>query len=62
VPDLGQLINQFENEDEVVLDLNEKQKMYAKDLVSKGFEPEERYDIKNNKGERAQLLEGNISK
>merc|ERR1719272_2186023 len=62
VPELGQLLNQFENDDEVILGLNETQKMYAKDLVSKGFEPEERYDIKNNKGERAALLEDNISK
>jgi hypothetical protein len=62
VPELDQLLGQFENDDEVILGLNETQKMYAKDLVSKGFEPEERYDIKNNKGERAALLEDNISK
>lgn len=36
--------------------------MYAKDLTAKGFEPEVRYDIKNNKGERAALLDDNISK
>ena len=62
VPELGQLLNQFENDDEVILGLNEAQKMYAKDLISKGFEPEVRYDIKNNKGERAALLDDNISK
>lgn len=62
VPELGQLLSQFENDDEVILGLNEAQKTYAKDLISKGFEPEVRYDIKNYKGEKAMMLDDNISK
>ena len=46
----------------MILGLNEAQKTYAKNLVAKGFEPEERYYIKDNKGERVALLEENISK
>ena len=46
----------------MILGLNEAQKTYAKNLIAKGFEPEERYDIKDNKGERTALLDENISK
>ena len=62
VPELDKLLGQFENDDEVILGLNEVQKTYAKDLISKGFQPEVRYDIKDNKGEKAALLDENISK
>lgn len=47
VPELGDLINQFEKEDEAILQFNEKQKKHVKDLEVRGFNPEKRYQIVN---------------
>jgi len=45
----------------VVLKENEDVKEYSTDLKSRGFEPEDRYNIINRKEEKKQLLDSNIS-
>lgn len=62
VPELDDLLTQFEAEDETILLMNQGKKAYVKDLTTRGFEPEARYEITNKKGEQAQLLDSNISK
>lgn len=52
VPDLDQLIDQFELEDEVVQEQKVSIKTYKKDCITRGFEPEDRHEIINDKGNR----------
>ena len=52
VPELDDLLTQFEAEDTTILEMNQKQKAYVKDLVTRGFEPESRHDIIDTKGEQ----------
>ena len=52
VPELDQLIDQFELEDEVVQEQKVTIKNYKKDMISRGFEPEDRHEIINDKGNR----------
>ena len=60
VPELDQLIGQFEKEDEQILKFHEDQKKYATDLEIRGFEPEPRYQIVNQEADRIKLLNQNI--
>jgi hypothetical protein len=60
VPELGDLIDQFEKEDEAILQFNEKQKQHVKNLEVRGFEPDPRYEIVNQQAERIELLNNNI--
>jgi hypothetical protein len=52
VPDLGELIQEFEQSDETIQKLNEGIKQHEVELKSRGFETESRYDITNKKGEK----------
>lgn len=47
MPELSQLIGQFEKEDEQILKFHEQQKQNKADLELRGFEPEPRYQIVN---------------
>lgn len=60
VPELDQLLTQFEGEDEVIHTEEAEIKKYAKDLVARGFEPESRYEITDNKAARNKMLDANI--
>lgn len=61
VPDLDELITEFEKSDEAIQQINESIKQHKVELISRGFETEARYDIKNKKGEKQQMLDDNIS-
>ena len=61
VPELDDLLNQFEKDDESILQFNEKQKTHVKDLEVRGFEPEARYQIVYEQAERIELLNKNIA-
>lgn len=52
VPDLDELITEFEKSDEAIQQINESIKQHKVELISRGFETEARYDIKNKKGEK----------
>ena len=43
VPELDDLLDQFEKDDPTIHDFNEKQKEHVKDLEVHGFEPEPRH-------------------
>jgi hypothetical protein len=60
VPDLSDLIDQFEKVDPVILDLNEKRKAEVKALDARGFKPEPRHDINNKQATRVSMLNKNI--
>jgi len=62
VPDLDELLTQFEGEDETILMLNQTEKAGISELKQRGFEPEVRVNIMNNKGNQMTLLNDNISK
>lgn len=62
VPALDSLLDQFEAEDEVIIDEKEKLKGELTDLKQRGFEPEVRYEIKDSKAIQKNLLDTNISK
>ena len=62
VPDLDELINQFESVDDTLIDHKEKQKEKVSAIVNKGFEPEARHDILSLKDERQEMLDTNVGK
>jgi len=62
VPELDSLLTQFEAEDETILNMNQGKKAYVKDQTTRGFEPAPRHDITNTKGDKAVMLDSNISK
>ena len=62
VPELDLLLQQFEGEDETILNLNQSHKAMVNDVKQRGFEPEVRHEIMNNKGDKMSLLDDNISK
>ena len=62
VPELDLLLQQFEGEDETILNLNQQHKAMVNDMKQRGFEPEVRHEIMNNKGDKMSLLDDNISK
>lgn len=62
IPELDELLTQFEAEDETILTLNQNEKAAVEDLKKRGFEPEVRQNIMNGKGEMMTLLNDNISK
>jgi hypothetical protein len=61
IPDLGDLINEFEKEDEVLAKANEASKIYKNEIKVKGLELEKRYDIKDIKKDKVNHLDSNIS-
>ena len=62
VPQLTDLLNQFEATDDSILQFNEKQKQTLKDLETKGFEPEPGQQIVNREQDRVKMLNDNITK
>ena len=62
VPELNELIDQFEAGDETIHQFNENQKTEVKDLELRGFQPEARQQIINKKEEQINMLNENISK
>ena len=62
IPELDSLLLQFEAEDETILMLNQTHKAHLGDLKQRGFEPAVRHEIMNNKGDKMDLLNDNISK
>lgn len=61
MPELDQLIEQFEN-DENLNKREEQIKTHFRDENKRGFEPEVRYDIVNNRADKNKVLDDNISK
>ena len=61
VPELTDILNEFEKEDEVIQQHIEKLNEYKTSQINKGFEPERRYDIKDDVVDRKTLLNNNIS-
>lgn len=62
MPELNDLIDQFEKDDEAIHQFGEKQISHVKDLEVRGFVPEARYQIVNEQAERIELLDKNIEK
>lgn len=61
LPELTDLIGDFEKDDEFLAKAKETTKAYKTDIKAKGLEEEPFYDIKNTKKEKASLLDANIS-
>ena len=61
VPNLDELINQFEAPDETINKANESFKQHLVDLKQRGFEKEVREEIKQTKIDKKILLDANIS-
>ena len=61
VPELDELINQFEQADEIIGEFNEQITQHAVETKKKGFDVEPRYEIKNNRGEKCKMLDDNVS-
>ena len=52
VPQLDDLLDQFEKGDGIIAQLDEKEKEFVKDEIANGFEPSKNHDIKDLKGEK----------
>ena len=61
VPDLNDLINGFEATDDKIQTDEDSFKAHLADLKARGFEKEPREEIKQNKLERSELLDTNIT-
>lgn len=61
VPELDELINGFEIGDDKIQTDQDNFKTHLVDLKARGFEKEPREEIKQNKLERTELLDSNIS-
>ena len=61
MPELNELINQFEAEDETLAKAEESYKEHLADLKARGFEKEIREEIKQTRLEKTALLDSNIS-
>lgn len=62
VPELDELLGQFENEDEIIQNEQQVLKEFKRDQKVKGFEVPVRYEIKSQKTEKASQLNNNITK
>jgi len=60
VPELTDMLNEFEKEDEVIQKYIETTNLYKTGMVNKGFEPERRYEIKDRVADNKKLLNDNI--
>ena len=49
VPELDELLGQFENEDDIILKEKQELKEHFREQKTKGFEVEKRYEIKSEK-------------
>jgi len=61
VPDLADLINEFEKDDETIHKDTELRKQYISELKIKGIEKEPREEIKDNRGDKIRHLDANIT-
>ena len=61
VPELDDLIKEFETGDEKLAKEEEKFKEHLADLKARGFEKELREEIKQTKIEKTQLLDSNVT-
>ena len=61
VPELDDLIKEFETGDEKLAKEEEKFKEHLTDLKARGFEKELREEIKQTKIEKTQLLDSNVT-
>ena len=61
MPELDDMIKNFEEGDETLAQEEEKFTEHLKDLKSRGFEKELREEIKQSKIERTKLLDSNIT-
>ena len=61
VPDLEDMIKDFEAGDDTLVKEEEKFKEHLADLKARGFEKELREEIKQTKIEKTQLLDENIT-
>ena len=61
IPELAELMNEFEKDDEVVYQRSEKQKQYFQELKVKGVERQPREEIQDSRKERASEFDKNIS-
>ena len=61
VPDLNELISGFEQGDEKIQSEEEAFKTHLADLKARGFEKEDREEIKQKKLEKTELLDSNIT-
>jgi len=52
VPELTDILNEFEKEDEVIQKHIELTNEYKTSTINKGFEPEKRFEIKDSLAER----------
>lgn len=62
LPELDSLLLQFQAEDETILMMNQTEKAQVSELKQRGFEPAVRHEIMNNKGDKMDLLDDNVSK
>lgn len=62
VPELDNLLDQFEKGDGIIAQLDEKEKEFVKDEIANGFSPPKNHDIKDQKGGNVTMLDANISK
>ena len=60
VPPLDELVQQFEAEDDVIIKEALQHKEFTQDQLSKGFQPETRYSITDDKSNSIQMLNDNI--
>jgi len=60
VPELTDMLNEFEKEDEVIQKYIETTNLYKTGMINKGFEPERRYEIKDQVADNKKLLNDNI--
>lgn len=61
VPELSDLIADFEKDDEVAQKEKEANKNYKSEMKAKGIQIETRYDIKNTKKDKVNHFDSNIS-
>jgi hypothetical protein len=61
LPDLADLIADFEKDDDVVKQASEAIKIYKAEMKVKGYEVEPRYDIKDVKNQKIAHLDTNIT-
>jgi hypothetical protein len=61
VPDLNELITQFEGEDDIIQNHYQGINDYAANEIKKGFVAQRRHDLKQFKGEKIAMLDKNIT-
>lgn len=60
IPELNDLLYDFEKDDEAIIKTKDADKTYKSDMKVKGLEIESRFDIKDTKTEKRRHLDSNI--